>query len=106
MAPISNCSTMIDCITTVADDRKITKKTKGRIALIVSFAMILLFLLYVGPRLEEHIPLFKPVAQYIEEHNIEANMYFYTEVEVFSDAQINMMNTMAHMPGQTAADTP
>ena len=72
----------------------------------MSTALILLFLLYIGPRLGERIPYFQPVAQYIEEHDIEANMYFYTEVEAFSDAQVNMVNTMTHMPGQKSADNP
>ena len=40
----------------------------------------------------------KAMSQFIEDHNIEANMYFYTEVEEFSDAQVNMMNTREHPP--------
>ena len=106
MATTGNCSAMMDCIMVADDDGKIRQKKKGIVALLFSVAMILLFLLYAGPWVGERIPLFQPLAQYIEEHDIEANMYFYTEVEVFSDAQINMMNTMTHMPGQELTDTP
>ena len=106
MATSGNCSATMDCIMVADDDGKTRRKRKGIVALLVSVAMILLFLLYVGPWVGERIPLFQPVAQYIEEHDIEANMYFYTEVEVFSDAQINMMNTMTHMPVHQLTDTP
>ena len=97
---------MMDCISLAADEKRSRQKGNGVFALVVSGVLILLFLLYIGPRLTERIPLFQPVAQYIEEHDIEANMYFYTEVETFSDAQINMMNTMNHMPGRRTTDKP
>jgi|GEM_PF-793829 len=106
MPPTGNCSAMMDGVTAATGERKIGQKRNGLIALVVSCAMILLFLLYVGPKLGEHIPLFQPVAQYIEEHDIEANMYFYTEVEEFSDAQVNMINTMTHRPGRKTAGKP
>jgi len=41
---------------------------------------------------------FKPMADFIEESDINANMYFYTEVEEFSEANINLENTMTYPP--------
>ena len=59
--------------------------------------IILFFMLYAGPKLGQ-LPWFKPLADFIEERDINANMYFYTEVEEFSEANINMENTMTFPP--------
>lgn len=61
---------------------------------------IALFMFYIGPRLEKH-PVLQPMVQFINERDISANMYFYTEVEEFSEASINMDNTMAFPPKLT-----
>lgn len=58
---------------------------------------ILFLMLYACPRLEGVLGL-KTVAQYIDDRNIESNMYFYTEVEAFSEASIDMDNTRAYPP--------
>ena len=75
------------------------KKHLGkRIAyLILSVCAILFFMLYLGPIMEEPLGL-KPIADLIDEKDIEANVYFYTEVEVFSEAGVIMNNTMSYMP--------
>lgn len=65
--------------------------------LIISVCAILFFMLYLGPRMEEPLGL-KPIADLIDEKDIDSNMYFYTEVEVFSEAGIIMNNTMSYMP--------
>jgi hypothetical protein len=52
---------------------------------------ILFFILYAGPFLEPYLGL-KPIAQEIDRRDINANMYFYTEVEEFSEAQVLMTN--------------
>ena len=65
-------------------------------------AAIALFMLVVGPALIQH-PALRPMAEAIEERGIEANMYFYTEVEAFYEAGINMDNTWAYARG---ASTP
>ena len=66
--------------------------------LLASILIILVFMFYVGPKLGQ-LSWFKPLADFIEERDINANMYFYTEVEEFSEANINMKNTMAYPPG-------
>ena len=56
-----------------------------------------LFMFVIGPRSEKS-ELLRPMAEFIEERGINANMYFYTEVEEFSEANINMENSMAYPP--------
>ena len=70
------------------------------VKLALCLAAILFFMLYAGPKLGQ-LPFFQPIAEFIEEHDIDANMYFYTEVEEFSEANINMQNTMDFPPNPT-----
>jgi hypothetical protein len=65
-------------------------------------AAIALFMLVVGPALMRR-PALRSMADAIDERGIEANMYFYTEVEAFYDASVNMDNTWAYTRG---ASTP
>jgi len=52
---------------------------------------------YIGPWLENTIYL-TPIAECIDERGIDANMYFYTEVDEFSEAIFYMENTMEYLP--------
>ncbi len=72
-------------------------KLKGWGKLGISLTMIYIFIFHIGPWLEKSSVL-RPIAQFIEERDINANMYFYTEVEEFSEANINMENTMDYPP--------
>jgi hypothetical protein len=65
-------------------------------------AAIVLFMGVVGPALLEH-PALRPMAEVIEARGIEANMYFYTEVEAFYDANVYMDNTWAYTRRAPAA---
>ena len=76
---------------------KTERKIKGLLGLMISVLAIIIFLFVIGPWVEK-IPGFQPLADFIDERDIEANMYFYTEVEEFSEAQINMNNTMQYPP--------
>ena len=76
---------------------KTEKKIKGWVGLLISVLTIIIFLFVIGPWVEK-LPVFQPLADFIDERDIEANMYFYTEVEEFSEAQINMNNTMQYPP--------
>ena len=62
---------------------------------------IILFMFYLGPMMEQH-PSVQPMVQFIDERDINSNMYFYTEVEEFSEANINMENSMAFPPRFTS----
>jgi hypothetical protein len=89
------------CIHPLVPSVCISEKTvdllKRLSALTACILAIILFMFYIGPRLEQH-PALQPMAQFIDERDINANMYFYTEVEEFSEANINMNNTMAFPP--------
>jgi hypothetical protein len=68
---------------------------RGWLMLGLWIAAIALFMLVVGPALLQR-PALRPMAEVIEARGIEANMYFYTEVEAFYDANVNMDNTWAY----------
>jgi hypothetical protein len=73
----------------------ITPGFKGWLLLCAWIAGIAIFMLGAGPALLQRSAL-QPMAEMIEERGIEANMYFYTEVEVFYEANVNMDNTWAY----------
>ena len=100
--------TCIDgCPAQAGPNRPYGGRAKGLLQLGLWMAAVLFFLLGGGPRLGDMIPAHKKISRFIEENDIEANMYFYTEVEEFSDAQINMVNTMAYPPAkETHRTTP
>jgi hypothetical protein len=79
------------------DNQNPRSALKGVCGLLVAIAGILFFMFYVGPWLDQ-TPMVRPLAEFIDERGIDANMYFYTEVEEFSDANINMENTMDYLP--------
>jgi hypothetical protein len=81
------------------EDHKSRITLKGVCGLLVAMAGVLIFIFYVGPWLDQ-MPMVRPLAEFIDERGIDANMYFYTEVEEFSDANINMENTMDYLPRQ------
>ena len=72
-------------------------RIKRLAAFVACIAVIALFMFVIGPRGEQS-DLLRPMAEFIEEHDINANVYFYTEVEEFSEANINMENTMMYPP--------
>lgn len=80
-----------------AAGQKNKTRGKGIVALLFSVLAIIFFLFYIGPQLQK-LPLFQPIARFIDERGIKANMYFYTEVEEFSEAHINMDNSMDFPP--------
>jgi hypothetical protein len=81
---------------------KTTDAVKRIAGLLVCLLVVALFMFYIGPALEQ-TPVLKPIVQFIDERDINANMYFYTEVEEFSEANINMDNTMAYPPRISAS---
>ena len=89
-----NCSG-IRCIPAAGQKNK--PRSRGVVALLFSVLAIIFCLFYIGPQLEK-LPFFQPLARFIDERGIEANMYFYTEVEEFSEAHINMDNSMDYPP--------
>ncbi len=73
---------------------------KGIIQLIVSFGLCLGFIFFLGPWMDKCESV-KPLIDFIEEREIDAGALFYTDIEEFSEANINMENTMDYPPGNT-----
>lgn len=70
-----------------------------RWALLFAFmAATALFLFVIGPMGLESEPL-KPMAEFIEENDINANAYFYTEVDEFFSAERHMREHLKLVPG-------
>ena len=74
-----------------------SNRVRRVMALLLSIAAILIFLFMIGPAFTR-LPGFRPIVDFIDERGIEANAYYYTEVEEFSEADINMNNTMDYGP--------
>lgn len=81
-----------------AENLACREKTRPVLKLLLGVGAILVFMFWLGPMFIQ-LPMFRPVAEYIEENDINANVYFYTEVEEFSEANLNMENTRAFPPG-------
>ena len=58
----------------------------------------LVFFIYVLGPLGLNLPYFKPIAKLIEEENINANAYYYTEVEEFSQAESSIRASLSYAP--------
>ena len=65
------------------------------INLLLIVAGVLFFMYVIGPWGLQTDTL-KPIADTIDEYNIEANAYYYSEVEVFSTAERYLYNSMYH----------
>ena len=71
-------------------------KRWGTLVCIVFSVWVFLFVL--GPMGLKTEPL-KPMADFIEENNIDANAYYYTEVDEFFEAERHMRDHLALVPG-------
>ena len=71
---------------------------KGWITIVLTVLFILSFMQYIGPWMEDKIPGFGELAKFIDENDIDANQYFYTEVDEFADADVGMQNTRDYPP--------
>ncbi len=67
----------------------------GKLALCI--AAVLFFIFFLGPWME-NIPLIKNHVQLVNEQNIDASALYYTEIEQFADAEMNIENTIDYMP--------
>ncbi|MCP4110540.1 MAG: hypothetical protein GY749_34300 [Desulfobacteraceae bacterium] len=72
---------------------------------LLCIALILTFIFVIGP-LMERLPFVRPVISFIEEREIDATALYYTEIEEFSEAEINMRNTMDYQPGKLKKNKP
>ena len=80
-----------ECIDTHGYGMKPASKLNGWLKLIAIVLGVISFFVVLGP-VGLNLPLYKPIAQYIEQNDINANAYYYTEVEEFADADFHMRN--------------
>ena len=73
------------------------KKTKGWGTIFLAVAGLILFIYVIGP-MGLQTPMIKPLADFIEKNDINANGYYYTDVAEFSDAEMYMKNSMGYAP--------
>ncbi len=62
--------------------------------------LIFIFVSVIAPWILE-LPYMKPVNNLIQERGIEANLYDYTEVELFEDAEFYMRHALEDSPKDT-----
>jgi hypothetical protein len=76
----------------------IARKIERSVArLLVTFVLILLFILYVAPWMTG-LPMLRSLTGFIEERGIDAGALYYTDLEEFAEAEAQMSNTMTYMP--------
>jgi hypothetical protein len=79
---------------TMAPNSTLAQRIGG---LLAGIAGCLLMIFAIGPWLDS-LDAIKPLANFIDERSIDAHAYYYPELEEFSDAEVNMKNTMQYMP--------
>ena len=78
-------------------DHESMRAFKKWAALAASIFVLWLFLFVIGPFFLK-TPAIAPLADFIEERGIDAGALYYTDIEEFSEAEINMKNTMFYTP--------
>lgn len=68
--------------------------------MLLSISILILFIYVIGP-IGLQLPLIKPVADFVEEYGINANGYYYTDVEEFIDAEMYLKNSMRFAPDRS-----
>ena len=76
---------------------RVMKKIKDYLYLIISISIVTVFVLFVAPIVDD-VPYFKPLTNFIDDREIDAGAIYYTDIEEFSMAEINMKNTIDYLP--------
>ena len=80
------------------DERKKSPTGKGLVGLLTGILVIVIFMYWVGPLLEQ-LPLFHPMVELIKAKDIDATAYYYTDIEEFAEAEFNIRQAMTYPPG-------
>jgi len=72
-------------------------RIKGYAYLFLSIIIVMIFVFVLAPGIDK-LPHVKPLINYIDEQEIDAAALYYTDIEEFSVAEINMKNTMEYLP--------
>ncbi len=65
--------------------------------LFIGIFIIWLLMAYVGPW-GRQTTMLRPIMDLIEERGIKVTAYYYTDIEEFAEAEINITHTMNYMP--------
>jgi len=65
--------------------------------LLLSIMLVVIFVFVLAPGIDE-VPQVKPLINFIDEHEINATALYYTDIEEFSIAEINIKNTLDYLP--------
>ena len=76
---------------------RVLKKIKDYLYLIVSISVVTVFVLFLAPCIDD-APYVKPLTKFIDDRGIDAGALYYTDIEEFSIAEINMKNTIDYLP--------
>jgi hypothetical protein len=77
--------------------KNVLKKIIGYFYLIVSISIVTIFVLYIAPCIDD-VEYVKPLTSFIDEREINAGALYYTDIEEFSTAEINIRNTIDYVP--------
>ena len=82
-----------------ASTKEITpiSRTKGWVLLLLTFLLLYLFGVYVGPWLQHHIYGMDEIAAVMEAQDIDGGAYFYTEIEGAADGHAYLNQSMQQM---------
>ena len=70
-------------------------KMKGITYLLLSIMIVMFFVFVLAPGID-NVPRVKPLINFIDEHQIDAGALYYTDIEEFSIAELNMKNTIVY----------
>jgi hypothetical protein len=76
---------------------RVLKKIKDYFYLLVSMSVVTIFVLFLAPCIDD-APYVKPLTNFIDDKEINAGALYYTDIEEFSIAEINMKNTFDYLP--------
>ena len=87
----------MNAATDISTEREAGRSARrGWATIALAVAGLVLFIYVIGPAGLE-TPLLKPMATFIEENDINANAYFYTEVDEFFVAERHMRHHLGYM---------
>ena len=66
-------------------------------ALAASLLLIWFFMYHLGPWLK-NLPAVRPLMNFIEERGIDATALYYTDIEEFAEADVQMNHSMDYTP--------
>lgn len=72
-------------------------KVKRLTVLVISIAALWVFMNHIAPWMDQRQSI-QPLIDFIEENNIDASALYYTEIEEFAEADIQMNHSMDYTP--------